>query len=95
MGCLGACAIKAKGPFPTMRALARMLADIDAAFPTISWFERGCSFSNPSDLPFRGKIKEAALEFGLADGGELDSDRELVDRVLQFTNDPYQVAFQI
>ena len=39
-----ACAIKADSPSPTMRALARILGDIDVSFPTMSWSETVCSF---------------------------------------------------
>ena len=87
-----ACAIKAKSPSPTMRALARILGDIDASFPTMSWFERVCSFSSPADLPSRGKIQDVVSSYGLIDSGMLSGDQELLDRVLQLTHGPYQVA---
>ena len=87
-----ACAIKANSPSPTMKAMARILGDIDVTFPTMSWFERVCSFSNPADLPSSGKVMDAVSSYGLTDCGTLIGDQELLDRVLQLTHDPYHVA---
>ena len=87
-----ACAVKANSPSPTMKAMARILGDIDVTFPTMSWFERVCSFLNPSDLPSRGKVMDAVSSYGLTDCGTLIGDQELLDRVLQLTHDPYHVA---
>ena len=87
-----ACAIKANSPSPTMKSLARILSDIDVSFPTMSWFERVCSFSNPADLPSRGRIAEAVALYDLTDAGILSCDDDFVGRLLQLTHDPYQVA---
>ena len=87
-----ACAIKANSPSPKMKSLARILSDIDVSFPTMSWFERVCSFSNPADLPSRGRIAEAVTLYDLTDGGMLSCDDDFVGRLLQLTHDPYQVA---
>ena len=87
-----ACAIKANSPSPTMKSLARVLSDIDESFPTMSWFERVCSFSNPADLPSSGRIAEAVTLYNLTDAGILSCDDEFVGRLLQLTHDPYQVA---
>ena len=42
-------AIKASSPSRTMRALTRLLADMEVLWPVYSWVERVCSFSNPGD----------------------------------------------
>ena len=87
-----ACAIKADSPSPTMRALARILGTLMCRFLRCLGLRQFAPFSNPSDLPSRGKIREAVSELGLVDCGLLEGDQELVDRVLQLTSDPYQVA---
>ena len=90
-----ACTIKANSPSPTMRALARVLGDLDVSFPSMTWCERVCSFSNPSDLASRGKVREALIDYCLEDRGMIQSSSELVDLVLQLTDDLYQVASTI
>ena len=87
-----ACAIKANSPSPTMKSLARILSDIDVSYPTMSWFERVCSFSNPADLPSRGRISEAVTLYKLTDAGILSCNDDFVSRLMQLTQDPYQVA---
>ena len=75
-----------------MKSLARVLSDIDVLYPTMSWFERVCSFSNPADLPSRGRIAEAVTLYNLSDAGALSCDDEFVGRLKQLTHEPYQVA---
>ena len=87
-----ACTIKASSPSPTMRALARVIGDLDVSFPSMTWYERVCSFSNPSDLPSRGNIRQALVDYCLKDGGMIHGDDDLVDLVLQLADEPYQVA---
>ena len=35
-----ACTIKASSPSPTMRALARVIGDLEVSFPSMTWYER-------------------------------------------------------
>ena len=86
------CSLKATSPSPTMQALARMLAYIDLEWPTNSWTERVCSYSNPADLPSRGRTAEACSRFNLVDGGTIDSLDELSAQLIQMHNNPYQAA---
>ena len=58
----------------------------------MTWYERVCSFSNPSDLPSRGNIRQALVDYCLKDGGMIHGDDDLVDLVLQLADEPYQVA---
>ena len=41
-------AIKANSSSPSMKVLARIMAELELQWPTFSWTERVCSFSNPS-----------------------------------------------
>jgi len=51
-----------------------------------------CSFPNLSDLPFRGDVPQAFVEYFLEDCGMIEGSNDLVDLVLQLTDEPYQVA---
>ena len=87
-----ACAIKANSALSTMKVMPRIVADIEVQFPNMSWYERVCSFSNPSNLPSRGKLHEAAVENGISNAGSLEADRQLVDEVIRLSHNPYQPA---
>ena len=78
-----------------MQALARLLAYIDLEWPTYSWTERVCSYSNPADLPSRGRTEEACPRFNLIDGGEIDSPEELSLRLIQMHHNPFQAALPL
>ena len=84
--------IKANSPSATMRSLGRIMADIEICWPTASWTERVCSFSNPADLPSRGKIAEALHRYQLVEGKPLDASRELAEIVIQLLHSPYKDA---
>lgn len=86
-----ACAIKANSDSPSMKAITRLLAEIDAALPSMIWIERVCSFSNPSDLPSRNKLKEAMEEYGLSNGGHLE-DEPVARALLKLHSSPYKDA---
>jgi len=75
-----------------MKVLARLMAELELQWPTFSWTERVCSFSNPSDLPSRGKLEEALVRYDLNDGGTLDASGELEDLVLDLHKSPYKAA---
>eukprot|EP00435_Cladocopium_sp_Y103_P053691 s2737_g17.t1 len=76
-------AIKANSPSVTMCSLTRLLADIEVCWPTFSWIERVCSFSNPGGLIAR---------YQLADGGNLDTSSELSHLVLLLFQKRYDAA---
>ena len=84
--------IKANSSSPSMKVLARLMAELELQWPTFSWTERVCSFSNPSDLPSRGKLVEALVRYDLNDGGTLDASGELEDLVLDLHKSPYKAA---
>ena len=86
------CAIKASSSSQTMRAMARLLSDLEILFPVFTWVERVCSFSNPSDLPSRGKFQEAMSRFNLSDDGPIDATGDLCEMVLQLHRQPFASA---
>lgn len=85
-------AIKASSPSRTMRALTRLLADMEVLWPVYSWVERVCSFSNPGDLPSRNKLSEAMQRFQVTDGGVIDVADDLADIVLRLFKQPFSPA---
>ena len=88
------CTIKANSPSISMKVLARLLADLELHWPTFSWIERVCSFSNPSDWPSRGTLEEALHKYNLTDGGILDASIDMADLVLDLHQSPYNTALQ-
>ena len=83
--------IKANSHSPTMRALSRVLADLDLRYPAFSWTERVCSYSNPADLPSRNRLKEAMKKYCLEDGGVVKAPADLVNALLQLHRSPYML----
>ena len=84
-------AIKASSNSPTMRALSRLMADVDLCWPSLSWTERVCSYSNPADLPSRDRLKEAMQRYNLKDGGTVPAPTALVNALLQLCKSPYML----
>ena len=68
------------------------MADIEIRWPTASWTERVCSFSNPADLPSRGKLAEALLRYNLVDGKLLDASNDFTEIVIQLLHSPCKAA---
>eukprot|EP00435_Cladocopium_sp_Y103_P033666 s1851_g8.t1 len=86
------CAIKANSPSGTMRSLSRLLADIEALWPGFHWIERVCSYSNPGDLPSRGKLAEAVRRYGIQSIGTLDVSDDLEEITLKLFTTPFDAA---
>ena len=84
--------IKANSSSSTMRSLSRVMADIDLKWPTFSWTERVCSYSNPADLPSRDRLQEALEKYNLENGGVLEASTELVNFIMQLHQCPYDAA---
>ena len=87
-------AIKSNSPSVSMKVLARILADLEINWPSFSWTERVCSFSNPADLPSREKLEVALSQYNLDNGGVLDASGHLEQLVLELHRSPYKVALQ-
>ena len=87
-------AIKSNSPSVSMKVLARILADLEINWPSFSWTERVCSFSNPADLPSRDKLEVALRQYNLDNGGVLDASGHLEQLVLELHRSPYKVALQ-
>ncbi|CAL1163338.1 unnamed protein product [Cladocopium goreaui] len=84
--------IKANSSSPTMRSLSRIMADIDLKWPTFSWTERVCSYSNPADLPSRDRMQEAMEKYHLENGGTIEAPAELTQLLIQLHQHPYNAA---
>ena len=87
-------AIKSNSPSVSMKVLARILADLEINWPSFSWKERVCSFSNPADLPSREKLEVAMRQYNLDNSGVLDASSPLEQLVLELHRSSYQVALQ-
>ena len=57
--------VKGSSSSNTMKAMARVIQAVDLVNPSLIWFERVASHSNPADLPSRGQPERAARELGL------------------------------
>jgi len=85
-------AIKASSPSRSMRALTRVLADMEVLWVVYSWVERVCSFSNPGDLLSRNRLAEAKHRFQVTDGGVIDVSDDLTHVVLTVFKQPFGTA---
>ena len=83
---------EASSPAPTMRALTRVLHMLCLWHPAQTWYERVCSFSNPSDEPSRGHALEAARRLGMKHEPMLVTEESLTSWIISMNNDPYDLA---
>ncbi|CAE7226871.1 unnamed protein product [Symbiodinium sp. CCMP2592] len=72
----------------SLRAMARVMQSIEISHPSVLWYERVCSFSNPADMPSRGDAEAAARLFG-GRVVNLGSDGPVRDAILLAVRDPY------
>ncbi|CAE7224123.1 unnamed protein product [Symbiodinium sp. CCMP2592] len=72
----------------SLRAMARVMQSIEISHPSVLWYERVCSFSNPADMPSRGDAEAAARLFG-GRVVDLGSDGPVRDAILLAVRDPY------
>ena len=54
-------AIKGSSSSYSLQAMSRVLQQIELEMPSSIWMERVSSYSNPSDMPSRNLVDEAAL----------------------------------
>ena len=73
-------ASKGTAQAPTLTAMARVIQHLEIQYPSVVWVERVCSFSNPSDMPSRGRGAAAAKLFG---GRHHDQPIQLEPGILQ------------
>ena len=73
------------------KALSRLMADVDLGWPSFSWTENVCSYSNPADLPSRNRLEEAMQRYGSKDGGTVQAPSALVSALIQLHRSPYML----
>lgn len=82
-------AIKGSSGSFTMFAMSRTLQQLELEMPSSVWLERVCSYSNPSDMPSRDQVHQAAILFRADERGVLEVPEHIVDAILLIHRDPY------
>ena len=72
----------------SLRNMARLSQHAELVSPSLIWYERVASFSNPADLPSRGGLSRACAEFG-AEPFELPDVSLLVQDLLRLSTQPW------
>lgn len=75
-------AIKGSSDSFSMLAMSRVLQQVELEMPFSMWLERVSSFSNPSDMPSRNMVKQAALLLKADESGAISVPESLVDAIL-------------
>ena len=86
-----ACVKGASNSF-SLQAMTRLLAHIEVTHPTGLWYERVCSYSNPSDGPSRGLADSVATALGLSVGETIKADQSLVESIARLHKDQWSVC---
>ena len=66
----------------SLQVLARVLQQLEIESPTVSWFERVCSFSNPSEVPSRHGAPEARHSLGLKEACAVEVSEEVLKAIV-------------
>ena len=80
--------MKGSADSASLRNMARLNQHADLKAPSMIWYERVASFSNPADAPFRGGLHKACLELG-AEPFVLPDVSDLVKDVLRLSRQPW------
>lgn len=72
----------------SLRNMARLSQHAEITSPSLIWYERVASFSNPADLPSRGGLLQACSEYG-AEAFQLPDVSDLVQKLLRLSNQPW------
>ena len=82
-------AIKGSSDSFSLLAMSRVLQQLELELPSSVWLERVSSFSNPSDMPSRKRVKEAAKLLGASESGVLRIPDSVIDAILLMHREPY------
>ena len=82
-------AIKGSPDSFSLLPMSRVLQQLELEMPSSVWLERVSSFSNPSDMPSRKQVKQAAKLLGASESGVLRVPDHLVDAILLMHREPY------
>ena len=75
---------------PTLASIARVYQAFELLQPSVTWFERVASFSNPADAPSRHQVQQAVDVFGAQAVSPVSMEAE-VQALLQLSTDPLVV----
>ena len=83
--------IKGNSQSFSLQSLTRVLQQVELEKPSLVWYERVASHSNPSDMPSRGKAAAAAQLFSAQPLAELQCSRKIVDAIKELHNKPFSL----
>ena len=82
-------AIKGSSGSYSLQSMSRVLQQIELEMPSSIWMERVSSFSNPSDMPSRNLVKEAAQLLKASSKGLLRAPQCLTSAIVLMHQQPY------
>ena len=82
-------AIKGSSSSYSLQAMSRVLQQVELEMPSSVWMERVSSYSNPSDMPSRNLVDEAALLFKASTSGVLRVPECLISAIKLMHREPY------
>ena len=82
-------AIKGSSSSFSLQSMSRVLQQIELEMPSSIWMERVSSFSNPSDMPSRNLVKEAAQLLKASSTGLLRAPQCLTSAIVLMHQQPY------
>ena len=82
-------AIKGSSSSHSLQAMSRVLQQIELEMPSSIWMERVSSFSNPSDMPSRNSVNEAAHLLRASSDGVLRVPKCLISAITLIHQEPY------
>ena len=82
-------AIKGSSNSYSLQAMSRVLQQVELEMPSSLWMERVSSYSNPSDMPSRNLVDEAALLFKASTSGVLRVPECLISAIKLMHREPY------
>ena len=75
---------------PTLASIARVYQAFELLQPSVTWFERVASFSNPADAPSRHQVQQAVDVFGAQAVSPVSMEAE-VQALLQLSANPLSI----
>lgn len=83
--------IKGNSQSHSLQSLTRVLQQVELESPSLVWYERVASFSNPSDMPSRGKTAMAAKLFGAKPLDPWVCPQKIVDAIKALQHKPFSL----
>lgn len=83
--------IKGSSQSFSLQAMTRVLQQVELEKPSLMWYERVASYSNPSDMPSRGKTAAAAKLFNARPLEPWSCPRKIVDAIKALHRKPFSL----